>query len=767
MPPRSLGPRIALLTLSTLAVFAGFRGNTLPPVRPATAPDSAVSAARAMPDLTVISATPHAVGTMAHDRLRDDLVDRLRALDCGDVHIQSAVGFNTLDGPIAATIANVVCRKQGLHGGPAILLTAHYDAVPRSFGAADDGSGVAALLETLRALDASPPLDRDVIILFSDAEEDGLLGAEAFVDLHPWAHDVGVVLNFDARGDQGPVFMFQTSAGNAPLIAALAHGVPDARTNSLTGEVYRHLPSDTDLSIWLHSAFGVGTLNFANVGGYTHYHTPIDNLASLDLRTVQQMADYALGLTKYFGHTSLARVVTHDDIYTSLPVVGVVHYATTWAMVLAIVALLLVLIWMAQRVRRHAITLGGTARGTLLVLTMVMVPAVATALLWLGSARLHPGYADILQGDPYNSRWYLLAAVAITVAIVAGLVAWHDHKADPDEMIAPALLLWGLLGVIVAAAVPGASYLFSWPLLITAIVLLLPAAMRLNWFGAIVLGIAAVPALILWPPLIESLETGLTVKALPLCALLLSLMLILLLPQFLSVRSWMRALAGFSALVTIGAIIGAEATAGWSAVRKHPDSLDYAIDATTHEARWLSFDRQPDVWTASALGIAPTRRMFPGFAFTDDQAMLASAPQADTTQRSGAPQVDTTMRDASREIHLHLPRSGSGEIVSISCPVGLVVTSMMINGRTLSSGTSDRYHPGYPLTSDGRLLSYYGVPPEGVDLRFTVRQRTPVTLRIETGIEGFPVTLPPRPANLMSKPFIGTDMTMVERTITI
>ena len=71
------------------------------------------------------------------------------------------------------------------------------------------------------------------------------------------------MLNFDNRGDAGPVFMFQTSPGNAPLIDMLADAVPGARTNSLTGEVYRHLPSDTDLSIWLHSAYAVGALNFA------------------------------------------------------------------------------------------------------------------------------------------------------------------------------------------------------------------------------------------------------------------------------------------------------------------------------------------------------------------------------------------------------------------------------------------------------------------------------------------------------------------------
>src|ERR1019366_5260043 len=182
---------VVVLLILALGVWLGLATAGVPGVVPASAPATAFAAARAMHDLEVIAAAPHPVGTVAHDRLRDYLVDRLRALGCDDVHVQSATGFNTLDGPIAATVANVVGRKHGARPGPALLLMAHYDAVPRSFGAGDDGAGGAAILEALRALANGPPLDRDLIVVLSDAEEDGLLGAEAFVDLHPWAKDVG------------------------------------------------------------------------------------------------------------------------------------------------------------------------------------------------------------------------------------------------------------------------------------------------------------------------------------------------------------------------------------------------------------------------------------------------------------------------------------------------------------------------------------------------------------------------------------------------
>lgn len=47
----------------------------------------------------------------------------------------------------------------------------------------------------------------DIVILISDAEELGLLGAGAFVEHHPWAKDIGLVLNFEARGSGGPSYM--------------------------------------------------------------------------------------------------------------------------------------------------------------------------------------------------------------------------------------------------------------------------------------------------------------------------------------------------------------------------------------------------------------------------------------------------------------------------------------------------------------------------------------------------------------------------------
>jgi hypothetical protein len=755
---------IVTLLILAFGVWLGFASAGLPAVIPASAPPAAFSAARAMHDLTTVAATPHPVGTVAHDRLRDYLVDRLRALGCDDVHIQSATGFNTLDGPIAATVANVVCRKRGARPGPGLLLTAHYDAVPRSFGAGDDGAGVAAILETLRALASAPPLINDLIIVFSDAEEDGLLGAEAFVDLHPWAKDVGAVLNFEGRGDAGPVFMFQTSPGNANLIRALATSVPDARTNSVTGEVYRHLPSDTDLSIWLHSGFSVGALNFAHVGGYQNYHTPMDNIASLDPRVLQHMGDYALGMARALGKADLHAARTHDAIYFNAPLLGVVHYSASLALPLSVLGLIAIAVLVGVAARRRAISGRGVGQGLGLVVLTLVVPPLATLVGWRIIVTLHPGYAEILQGDPYNSLWYLLVCGAFTVAVAVELQRRFSLRATSLELAVAPLVLWSLLGFTVSSMLPGASYLFIWPLLAAVLgsVLLLRPGSPAEWPSAVL----AIPALVLWPPLIKSFEVALTANMLPFCTLLAALVLSLLVVPMRALGELRRWVAVGALLVGIGALVGAETTSGFTAIRKHPDSLVYLLEADSSRAWWVSFDRTADSWTAHALGPRPARRTFDQY--FAGPVLAAPAPSGEMPA-SPVGILETQLVAGGRRIHLHVARSGDAEKLLLRVNPGTVVKDVVLNGRELADGGDDRYRPGYRTGRDGIVLCYFGVPEDGVDLWMTIQSAAPIPVRFAVTVEGLPANLegqfPPRPARLMSKPFLPTDVTIVERVI--
>ena len=172
----------------------------------------------------------------------------------------------------------------------------HYDGVEAGPPRRDDAAGCAALLETLRALRArKEPLAHDVIALFTDGEEAGLLGAAAFVREHPWAKDVAFILNFEARGTSGRSYMFETGQGNRDA-ASLLRSAGDVTAGSAFTTIYRALPNDTDLSEF--ASLGVPALNFAFADGVERYHTSHDDVAHLNPGSLQHHGLQMLALAQ-------------------------------------------------------------------------------------------------------------------------------------------------------------------------------------------------------------------------------------------------------------------------------------------------------------------------------------------------------------------------------------------------------------------------------------------------------------------------------------
>ncbi len=264
-----LSPLLRAIALLVLVIALVAHASRPPSPVPATAPAMDFSAERAMIHVRAIAQRPHPIGSEDAARARAYVIAQLTALGiASEVQEATAVGTRYQE---AGRVHNVIARMPGTHpGGPAVMLMAHTDGVPAGPAASDDGSGVAVLLETLRALRAGPPLAHDVIALFTDGEEAGLLGAAAFVREHRWAKDVAATLNFEARGTTGRAFMFETGPGNLDIVRVLA-GAPDVAGTSLMVTVYRTLPNDTDLSEL--ALLGKPALNFAFADGVERYHT--------------------------------------------------------------------------------------------------------------------------------------------------------------------------------------------------------------------------------------------------------------------------------------------------------------------------------------------------------------------------------------------------------------------------------------------------------------------------------------------------------------
>lgn len=490
----------ALLVVSVLLVM---RAATPPAVVPATAPPTGFSAERAMRHVRAIAERPHPSGSADIERVRGYLVAQLREMGLAP-SIQDATGIGTRH-RMSGRVQNILARLPGTGtSGRAVMLVSHYDSHGASPGAGDAASATAALLETMRALQAGEPLRHDVILLLTDGEEAGLLGAAAFAREHPWARDVEMILNFEARGTGGRVFMFETASGNLDAVRVLRR-LPDVSAASLMVMVYRILPNDTDLSELM--VLGKPAMNFAFIDGVERYHTAYDDVAHLDPRSVQHHGAQALALAREFGDGPLPRPATGDAVFFDIPFVGLVVYPKRWALPIALVALGLVVAVVVGLRRREERVMRGVAAGIAGALGATLLAAVGAALLARGIVLLHA--ATGWGGAPEWRGIYFGALAAFVIAVATAAWAFVRRWATATAAHAGGLVAWALLAVTVTVIAPGASYVFAWPLLAmaSATLIIQHASIRVVHAAAALLSAGAV--LVMLVPLVYLLGDAL------------------------------------------------------------------------------------------------------------------------------------------------------------------------------------------------------------------------------------------------------------------
>lgn len=525
--PRLAGLITALL-IACCVTLALYRLNP-PAAVPAGAPPTEFSSGRAMEHVRVIGRRPHPMGSAENAAVREYLVDTLNGLGLR-AEVQQAQGVSRTFGGSAGTVFNVLARLDGTANTRAILLVAHYDSVASGPGANDDGTAVAALVETMRALRAGPPLRNDVIVLLSDGEETGLLGAQMFVDEHPWAGEVGLALNFEARGGSGPVLMFETTEGNGWLVQQLGRAAPRVFSSSLFYEVYRTLPNNTDFTIFKDA--GIAGMNFAYIDDLTTYHSPLDDAARAGERSLQHHGEYALSLARHLGDLDLTSVRAGDMVYFDLLGAVLLRYPG-WLVLplLALVALIFVGV-LALGFRRGRLTFRGIVLGFFaLLLNIILAALLVIPMQLLMSA--HPEY-DI-YGDTHNRNLYLAGLLALIIAVAATLTNWFSRRARVENLAAGALVWWLVLAALSSISLPGGSYLFVWPLLFTLLALGAVVAtpdqgndLTRHTF-ALLLG--AVPVLLLLAPVVYLLFISLTARLGFVTAIFAALLLGLLIPH--------------------------------------------------------------------------------------------------------------------------------------------------------------------------------------------------------------------------------------------
>jgi len=316
-----LGRLLALVAALIAATLIAWASDKTPTPRGADAPAGAFSTERAMADVRAIGSVPHPIGSAANHAARDHLLQRMTALGLSpQVHAGVGVASRENDGKLiigGGSVENIVGVLPGRdRTAPAMALMAHYDSVPGSPGAADDAAGVATALEAIRAIAARGIPARDVIVLLTDGEEAGLLGAHAFFERDPMAGRIGFLINTEARGGGGRVQMFQTGVRSGGAVAILKANGHNPQASSLTGYVYERMPNDTDFTVSRKA--GVDGLNYAFIGRQFDYHAASSTSANLERGTLQDMGQQVLANAETIAFAPALPAKTPNPVFSQL-----------------------------------------------------------------------------------------------------------------------------------------------------------------------------------------------------------------------------------------------------------------------------------------------------------------------------------------------------------------------------------------------------------------------------------------------------------------
>jgi peptidase M28-like protein len=749
-----------LVFLTGIAVLAISVSGPPNPV-PASAPLTEFSSARAMRHVEVIAANPHSIGSQANAAVRDYITSQLRAMGL-EPEIQETTAVSEVFAA-AGIVQNVVAIMKGTSEGRAVLLASHYDSIPVAPGAGDDGAGAAAMLETLRALKAGPPLQNDVIFLFSDGEEAGLLGSAAFADEHPWAKNVGVALNFEGRGSSGPTFMFETSPGNGRLIEQLNKAAPFPRASSLTYAVYKRLGYDSDFTNF--KLAGMSGLNFAFFGSPGNYHTRNDRPEKLSEASLQHHGSYQLALTRHFANRDLDAVAGEDAVYFNFGAL-LVHYPESWTVPLAILTTALFVVVGALGLKRGAFTASRAVFGALAsLLGFVVVLIIGLAVSWLIK---HAHGWFLPAGDSSGNGWYALSLVFLTIALVSTLQVLLRTKPGAESLAFGVVFWCVILAGFSAVMLKDASYLFVWPAMFSLCGLdVLLEARRRGFESMLVIGtvaLSAVPVLFLLAPMVDlafaAFGAGWMGAAAIVC--LTSLSLGLMVPQLeIITRATKWLLPAAAALSCIVTLVGGALTTQFDADHPLASNVLYALNSESGKAVWASFDERQNSWSAQYLSGSPTRGPLRDF-FSDATFLQHEAPSVELAPPLASTIEDKT-NDGIRLLRLRIISQRRAERMTVSLPLAEVLSST-VNGKPLR----DDAQQVRISFEDGWRLHYANVPEAGFELTIKTRAAHSLKFTVVDSSGGLPETpgeaYSPRPSWIV--PIHLGDVTMVSKSFT-
>lgn len=760
---------ISLLIIIGVCWFS-FYGN-LPKVSDETTiPTDEFSVYRAYSTLEEIAKAPHYLGSDAHEEVQSFLFNELQDLGL-EPHTQEGFSFNpkakTLNKPV-----NIVAKLSGSEEGKALLLLSHYDsAAIHSYGASDDGIGIVSILESFRAYLASGALPKnDIIILFTDAEEIGLDGARLFMDEHPWAADVGLVLNLEARGTSGPSNMIlETNSGNKELIKAFKKAkTPYPVASSLMYSVYKMLPNDTDSTVF-REVGDIDSFFFAFIDSHYNYHTANDNLDNLDWKSFEHQGSYLLPLLHYFSDVDLNSLKSEIDyVYFNFPVLKILYYPFSWVIPMLLLSIVIFISLLIQGFQHKLLELRTILIGVSFFVSSLVISGLIGYFGWKLIQNIYPHYGEIQQGFTYNGHTYIALFVSISIAICFGVYQLYSKKGNIASLMVGPLFFWLVLNIILVFVLKGASF-FIIPVFFA--LLSFHLMMKKEKPNLITLSLLSIPALFIFAPLIQYFPVGLGLNMLVLSSVFTVLLFGLVLPVFVYyTRKRILAIA-FTAL-SLFFVFLSHGSSKFSEERQKPNSLVYYTDADEGSAYWLTYDTNLDDWTKSFLGEKPLKAsdLIPIHSYSKygrNYTYAAEAPSMDISNFKTQILKDTLIGDKRTVSFKILPERRTHRLELFSESLSDFKT-LEFNGKEVDLNNTSQSYRG---TQNLALVNYHVSKGDSLEVTYSIDKSLDVNFQAMMYsydlLEHASFDIEARPKHTMPKPFVITDAIAVKRSFSI
>ncbi len=727
------------------------------------------SQARALEHLRVISAEPHYVGSPAHTTVREYLQAELEKLGLEvETFEHLATARNRL---VAANTKNLVARIKGSTDNKALALMSHYDSRSHaSLGASDAGSGIVTILEGVRTFLANGKQpENDIVIVITDAEEQGLLGANAFVKYHPWAKDIGLVLNFEARGSGGPSFMLiETNGGNKNFIRSFdAAGIDIPVANSLMYGIYKKLPNDTDLTVFREQADIDGFL-FAFIDDHFDYHTRQDSFERLDLESLNHQADYLMATLNHYAFADLGQLKSDEDwVYFNFPGLDMVAFPYAWVPPLVIIAALLLVLITGLGLKRKSLSATGILVGFVPLLAALLVAGGIGYFGWPMLLLVFPQYGDLPHGFTYNGHWLIAFFVSLACATTLLIYRLFTQKFSGRDLFFAPITLWLMINIVIALSLPGAGFL-SIPLLLALACFGLMAFAPLTKSNRVILiTLLTLPSLMLLAPLIPVFVVALGLKMAVIATLLTCLALVLLVPALGNYPGGYR-LAGAMGLIALVCLVIAAMQSDYSTERNRPNSLNYIHDLDSGRAFMVSYDRTLDEFTRQFFDQGSNAEPWDPSIYP--QQYLSKVRRAEPVEPFKLPAANVEVlknerTGSTREISILITPQRPNSIIQLASEDDFRIERISVNGQAFTRGAENFSKDVGP----GFFFKYVvSSPDETVQVEMTVAGDAELSLKLfETSFDLFEQVeaIQPRSELYMPAPFVITDAVILGQSI--